>query len=338
MKPRIVYADMRWSLDSGSPASTPPAIEQQVYGDAVDLDLGLFESGDFITTGQRFVDYVRGASGMLISRAVITPAIAEALAPTCKVVGRHGIGFDTLAPELLATHGIYAFNVPDYCTAEVSDHTLGLVLALERRLMVQNATIKGGGWNMSAGGVPRRLRECTLGIVGFGRIGRATARKAEVFYGSIIAYDPYVHADLMAGYGVRKAHAMSELLGNSDVVALHALLSTETRHLIGRQSIDAMKPDALLVNTARGALVDPAAVLAALRAGRIGGYASDVFEPEDPNSDPTNEALLGFENVIVSAHSAFLSTESLRSVRIRAAEEILRVVTTGEPPRFGRLA
>jgi phosphoglycerate dehydrogenase-like enzyme len=268
----------------------------------------------------------------------MTPEAVAVLKPHCRVVARQGVGIDNLNAELLRREGILAFNVPDYCAGEVSDHTMAMVLALERNLCAQDSRLKAGSWNVYAGGYPRRLSGLTFGIIGFGRIGRATARKAQAFYGSVIAYDPFVHADLLACYGVGTRQHLSELLEESDVVVLHAWLDEQSRHVINRESVRHVRPGAILVNTARGDLVEPEAVLAALEGGRLAGYGSDVFAPEDPNEHPVNRRILAFENVVATSHRAFLSRESERSLRIRVAEEIMYVLTTGQPPRFGRVA
>ncbi len=220
---------------------------------------------------------------------------------------------------------------------EVSTHTMALVLALERHVCLQNDHLKKGHWDIYGGGYPRRLQGLTVGIVGLGRIGKATARKIQNFYGRVIGYDPYVHGDQMIGYGVAKRHTLPDLLHEADVVILHCLLTDETKNLVGASFLDDMKDDALLVNTARGGLVEPKAVHDALAGGRIGGYASDVFTPEDPNDHEWNSRLLPFENVIVTSHRAFLSAESEHSQRRRVAEEILYVLETGRPPRWGSL-
>ncbi|MBC5811454.1 MAG: C-terminal binding protein [Candidatus Eremiobacteraeota bacterium] len=336
---KVVYTDPRWAI--GPDGTLDPArgdIEREVYSDAIELDLGAYQNGRFATEGAPLLERLRGADAVLVLRTVITPDVMDVLAPTCKVIGRQGVGFDNFDLPELARRGIYAFNVPDYCSAEVSDHALALTLALERKIVAQNAAVKAGRWSPTGSGRPRRLGALTFGIVGFGRIGAATARKAAAFYGSVLAFDPFVSADAMAGLGVAKAATLEVLMERSDVVSVHAPLDERTRNLIGRAALARAKDGALLINTARGGLVDPQAVLAALESGRLAGYGSDVFSPEDPNEHPVNRALLAFDNTIVSAHCAFLSNESERSVRRRAAEEIRHVLDAGEPPRFGRLA
>jgi len=337
-RPRVVYTDPRWAVDARGGLDPALAdVERTIYGDAVTLDFGIREDGGYVGEGPRLHERVRGASALLVLRTRVDGALLDAIGPSLRVVGRQGVGFDALDLDELARRGVFAFNVPDFCTAEVSDHALALTLALARRIVVVNALIKSNRWMTESGGERRRLGLLTFGIVGLGRIGRAVARKAEVFYGTVAAYDPNVSDDSMAGIGVRRCATLAELMATSDVVSIHTPLDRSTRHLIDRAALRAIKPGAFLINTARGGIVEPEAVLEALESGRLGGYGSDVFNPEDPNLHPVNRKLLEFDNVIVSAHSAFMSTESLRSVRSRAAEEIKHVLLEGEPPRFGRL-
>ncbi|KAA8884800.1 C-terminal binding protein [Nocardia colli] len=334
---RVVYTDPAWAFDAqGQPDLALADIERSVFGTDIDLSLGLFD-GRYKVRGKDFHDHVRGADALVIYRCQVTQELLEAIEPTCRVIARSGVGIDNLNAPLLGGTGIVSFNVPDYCVDEVSTHTLALLLALERKVCTQDRLVKTNQWNIHAGGVPRRVSACTAGIIGFGRIGRATARKLQAFYQTIIAYDPYVSADLMAGYGVTAATDLAELFGTADAVVIHAALTDETDRLIDAAALAAVRPGALLVNTARGRLVDPAAVLEALEAGRLGGFGSDVFTPEDPNDDPTARKLLNREDVVVSAHRAFLSIESERSCRRRVAEGVASVLAGGPPPAAGRV-
>ncbi len=335
---RVLYADPQWAVRDGRPDLAQTSIERDIYDNRFSLELGVFADGAYVREGPRFLEHARGADAILISRVHITPDVIAAIRPSCKVVVRQGIGYDTLNPPLLKENGILGYTVPDYCVDEVSNHTLAMILALERRIVAQNARVKAGQWGAHATGYPRRLSHCTLGIIGFGRIGAVTARKAGSIYGRTIAYDPYVSADLMAAHRVERRARLDELLAEADVVAIHALLNEETRSLIDRSSIAHMKPDAILVNTARGGIIDPEAVLERLEAGKLGGYASDVFHPEDPNAHPVNKRILGFDNVIVSSHCAFLSAEAEVSIRSRVAALIVEILTTENRPALGRVA
>jgi phosphoglycerate dehydrogenase-like enzyme len=335
----VVYTDPPWAVrETGGLDPELAHIERKILGDEVIIKFGPHEGRSFVHEGPRLMEALRGAAAVAICRVQVSTELVEVIELTCKVVARQGVGTDNLNAALLQRYGIFGFHVPDYCVDEVSTHTIAMLLALERKVCIQNARIKNGYWNVHAGGYPRRTNELSAGIVGFGRIGRATSRKLQAFYRSVIAYDPFVPGDLMAGYGVRKRHNLYDLLAEADAVMLHAPLDVSTRHIINAESIRYMKPDALLINTARGGLVEPEAMLDALINHRIGGYAADVFTPEDPNEHPVNKKIIAFDNVVVSSHRAFLSTQAEESLRVRVAEEIAHVLKTGEPPRFGRLA
>lgn len=332
---RVLYTDPAWAVrDSCPPDPALADTEREVYGPEISLDLGLFRN-EYVTSGPDFIRYARGADALVIYRCAVTRELLDAIAPTCKVVARSGVGIDNLNAPLLAEAGIPSFNVPDYCGDEVSSHTLALLLALERGVCVQDRLVRDDRWAIHAGGVPRRLSARAAGIVGFGRIGKATARKLSVFYGSVFAYDPYVSPDLMASHGVKPAGTLAELFEKCDAVAVHAALTGETDHLIGSQALARARPGLLLVNTARGRLVDPAAVLDALSRRQLGGFASDVFSPEDPNRAPVTRQLINTDNVIVSAHRAFLSAESEQSLRRRVAEGVSSVLRSGRMPAAG---
>ncbi|GAA0549677.1 hypothetical protein GCM10010172_34670 [Paractinoplanes ferrugineus] len=337
MKPVVVYTDPFWALADGAVNPALATIENEVFGDKVELRFGVVQDGAYVKGGPRFIDNLKGASALAIYRAQMTEEVFATIRGEVKVIGRQGVGYDNIGLPFLKPNGIFGFNVPDYCVDEVSTHTLSLVLALERQICLQNNHLKSGHWDIYDGGYPRRLQGLTAGIIGLGRIGKATAQKLRCFYGQVIGYDPYVHGDHMIGYGVQKRHTLPDLLHQADVVILHCLLDEDTRNLVGESFLREMKSDAFLINPARGGLVDPQAVHAALSEGRIGGYASDVFTPEDPNDHEWNRRLLPFENVVVTSHRAFLSAESELSQRRRVAEEILHVLETGRPPRWGSL-
>lgn len=316
---RVVFTDPPWALDdSGRPSFALAALEREVLGPTVEVDLGLYD-GHYVISGPAFVDHVQGADALVVTRCEVTPELVEVLAPTCRLVARAGVGVDNLHRPLLAAAGIASVNIPDYCGDEVSTHALALLLSLERGVAVQDRAVRRDAWRVHHGGTPRRTSARTAGIVGFGRIGRVSSRKLGVFYGRVVAYDPYVPADVMAGYGVESVGSLAELFATADAVVLHAELTDETRGLVGGEALAAARRGCLLVNVARGGLVDPAAVLEALEAGRLGGFAADVFTPEDPNADPVGRRLLQRDDVVVTAHRAFLSVESELSARRRVA-------------------
>jgi phosphoglycerate dehydrogenase-like enzyme len=336
---RVVYTDPPWALDEDGRVDAGLAdIERAILGAGVEISLGRRTASAYSVDGRGLHESVRGADAVVVYRCEVTADLLDAVGLGCRVVARQGVGLETLNANLLHERGIWGFHVPDYCGDEVSSHALALALALERGVCAQDRLVKAKRWNIHAGGVPRRTSELTAGIVGFGRIGRATARKAQPFYREIQVYDPEVPPDVMASHGVRSRDSLESLVAGADHVFLHAALTPANGGMIDAEALRGFRPDALLINTARGRLVDVAAVRGALEDNRLGGFASDVFTPEDPNLDPDARALLVHPRVIVTAHRAFLSDVSERSLRRRVAQGIAHVLRTGEPPVEGRVA
>jgi D-3-phosphoglycerate dehydrogenase len=240
-----------------------------------------------------------------------------------RVVARMGVGLDNIDVAAATDHGVLVTNVPDYCVAEVSDHAVGMILAWTRGIVTFDRAVHAGRWDPVAARL-RRLGALTCGIVGFGRIGRETARKLGAFGTGVLVTDPHPPADC----GPVEFVDLDTLLGASDVVVLHAPLTPETRGLIGAAQLARMRPGGLLVNVSRGGLVDTAAVVDALASGNLGGAALDVLdtEPDVP------AGLLAREGAVITPHVAFSSDLALLDLRRSAAEEVVRVLT-GEPAR-----
>jgi D-3-phosphoglycerate dehydrogenase len=251
-------------------------------------------------------------------------AVAIANAAPLRVVARMGVGLDNIAVTAATERGVLVTNVPDYCIEEVSDHAVGLVLAWTRGLVAADREVRAGRWN-PAGARLRRLSTLTCGVIGFGRIGRATAAKLQALGARVVVSDPHPPADT----GGASVLGLDELLASSDVVVLHAPLTDRTRHLIGARELGLMPPGALLVNVSRGGLVDTAALVASLQAGRLGGAGLDVLE-EEP-SVPAE--LLANPSVVITPHIAFSSDASVADLRRGAAQEVVRVLR-GETPRY----
>jgi D-3-phosphoglycerate dehydrogenase len=223
--------------------------------------------------------------------------------------------------------GIVVTKVPDYCIDEVSDHTMALLLAAVRKIPLSNSQVHTGTWKMPAVVPIHRLRGSVLGLVGFGRIPQLVVPKAKAFGLRVIAYDPFVPAEVFQRADVESV-AFDELLKVSDYVSVHSPLTPETKGLFNAETFRAMKPTAYLVNTARGPIIDEAALAAALDAKQIAGAALDVMTHEPPGSSP----LFGRDNVIVTPHTSFYSEESLVDLQTKAAEEVVAVLS-GKPPR-----
>ena len=246
----------------------------------------------------------------------------------CRVIARYGIGVDNVDLVAATRARILVTNVPDYCVDEVSDHALALLLALARRVVAADQTVKGGAWDVVAHAGIRRLRGQTLGLLGFGKTARALAAKAQALGMQALAVDPFVNVETMVRLSVR-ATDMDTLLAQSDVVSVHVPLSPETRGIVGECALARMKPTAFLINTSRGGLVDERALAAALKAGRLAGAALDVLATEPP---PADHPLRQVPNVILTPHLAFYSRDSVVELQTKAAEEVARALR-GEPPR-----
>jgi D-3-phosphoglycerate dehydrogenase len=247
----------------------------------------------------------------------------------CKVIANGGIGFDSVDVEAATAAGIIVTNIPDLFVDEVADQALTLLLAVNRKLLRCHADATSGRWAQtwsSLGSIPK-LRGKALGLVAFGNIARAVARRAQAFGLRVLAFDPYVPAEVMAGLGV-EPRGLEDLLRESDFVSVHAPLTRETRGLIDAPKLRLMRPTAVLVNTARGKVVDEPALIRALDAGWIAGAGLDVLEQEPP--DPNNP-LLRMANVVVTPHMASYSDESNVARRRRLGEDIAAVLTGRRP-------
>jgi D-3-phosphoglycerate dehydrogenase len=278
-------------------------------------------------TPDAILDVAREADGMLVTYAQITGDMIRQL-NRCRVIARFGIGVDNVDIEAATRANIVVTKVPDYCIDEVSDHSLGLLLALARKIPFSNQMSHAGEWKMPAVAPLYRLKGRTLGLVGFGQIPRMLAPKAQALGLQIIAYDPFVPEEDMASVRVRRV-GLDELLEVSDYISVHAPLTPDTHHMFNREAFQRMKPNALLINTARGPLVDGQALAEALDEGQIAGAALDVLEQEPP---PAGFPLLGRTDVILTPHTGFYSVESLEDLQTKAAQEVVRVLR-GEKPR-----
>lgn len=270
----------------------------------------------------------RDADAILVTYAKITGEMIGEL-QNCKAIGRFGIGVDNIDIEAATKAGIVVTYVPDYCFDEVSDHAMALLLDLARKVSFSNRLVQGGRWEMPAVAPLYRLRGRTLGLVGFGNIPQMVAPKAQAFGLKVVAYDPYVAQDTAAGLGVELLD-LDSLLAESDYVSVHAPLTPDTKGLIGADAFRKMKSTALLVNTARGPLVDTEALAVALDDGEIAGAALDVV-PVEPL--PADSPLLNRDNVVFTPHTAFYSVDALLDLQTKAAQDVARVLN-GERPVY----
>ena len=246
----------------------------------------------------------------------------------CKLICRVGTGLDAIDLNAAAQRGIWVTYVPDYSIDEVSTHAISLLLAQARGIPHLIASTRAGQWNNAAAGIVYRLSEQTLGLLGCGRIGQAVARKGKGLGLRVIAHDPFMDAQAIRAVGVEPV-GFDTLLAESDFISLHSPLTEANRHIINATSLGKMKPTAYLINTARGPLIDEDALLQAVRDGKIAGAALDVLTVEPPSPD---NPLLHEPHIFVTPHTAWYSEAAKVDVRVRGAEEVVRVLN-GEPPR-----
>lgn len=268
----------------------------------------------------------RDADAVLVTYAKLPGELIRQLS-RCKVIGRFGIGVDNIDVKTAAEQGITVTYVPDYCVDEVSDHAMALLLALVRKIPFSNALVQSGRWEMPAVVPVHRLRDRVLGLVGFGKIPRALAPKAKAFGMRVATFDPYLPSESLDAAGVQ-GMSFDQLLETADFISIHAPLTRETQALFNADALAKMKPHALLVNTARGPLIDEKALVDALDAGRLGGAALDVVPTEPLTKD---SPLLGRDNVILSPHTAFYSVEALEDLQTKCASDVVRVLSGEEP-------
>jgi D-3-phosphoglycerate dehydrogenase len=253
-----------------------------------------------------------------------------AAAERCLAIVRYGVGVDTVDLKAATKAGICVANVPDYGTQEVALHALSMMVAVHRRLRTFDAALRAGRWMPGPTITPpiHRLRGQTLGIVGFGRIGRTLGGYAAPLGVHLLTYDPYI-TRTSAGEAGATLVDYATLLRQSDIISFHAPLGAETRHLLGEEEIRMLKSSAIVINTSRGGVIDTLAVARALREGRLGGAGLDVFEGEPlPADHPLREA----PNTILTPHVAWYSEEARRTLKRSVAEEVARVAQ-GDWPR-----
>jgi D-3-phosphoglycerate dehydrogenase len=261
--------------------------------------------------------------------AVITqfsPVNAQVVAAMKKarVIVRYGIGVDNVDLEAAKERGIPVCNVPDYCIDEVADHTLAFILAVTRQVVANCLNVRGGHWGLGAplAGM-KTLRRMTVGVVGFGRIGREVVRRLVPFCGAVRVFDPLVPNQEIRSAGAAVASSLDELLAESDLLTLHCPSAPQTRGMISADFLAKMKRGSIVVNLARGDLVDTEALVAALQSGQLAGAALDVCDPEPI---PPGNPLLQMPNVVVSAHVASASVRAVRMLRETVAGLVVRAL------------
>ncbi len=251
----------------------------------------------------------------------------------CEVIARYGVGVDIVDIETASERGILVTNVQDYCTEEVADHAISLWLTLVRKLPEYDRATHAGVWRWQSGQPVCRLRGRTMGVVSFGKIGRAIAERAKAFGVNVIAYDPYLPETVAARHGVRLV-SKPELLAMSHYILMQAPMTPDTRHFLSDAEFAAMKKGAILVNTGRGPTVDNKALYRALTEGHLAAAGLDDPEEEPAKCadwSPCDNPIFTLPNVIVTPHVAYYSEESIRAARVTAATQVAKVLTGQQP-------
>jgi D-3-phosphoglycerate dehydrogenase / 2-oxoglutarate reductase len=278
-------------------------------------------------TAADVAERAQDAAVLVNQYAPITGEVLDAI-PGCRLVVRYGVGVDNVDVDAAAQRGVWVANVPDYGTEEVAGHALALALTLLRGIPALSASVRAGGWDYGVARPLRRLSTLRFGIIGCGAIGSVAGGRAAAFGMDVVGVD--IADGRPAPGGPIRPVTLDELASTSDVISLHAALTPATEHLVDAAFLTVVKPTAVLVNTARGGLVDAAALLTALDAGRLAGAALDVLEIEPP--DEIGRRLVAHDRVVVTPHTAWYSEESFVALKTEVAREAVRVLA-GRPPR-----
>jgi len=311
------------------------AVEREIYGPEVEVAMPRVATLAELSDAD-----CAAADGLMILRQPVTAAdFARFTKLRCVV--RMGVGYDRIDRPAAAARQVMVCNVPDYGTTEVADHTIGLILSLRRGLVLYHETQRkgGAGWRYADSPLIQRLGEQRLGIVGIGRIGTAVALRAKAFGMRVFAYDPYQPNGAELAIGVTRVGTLDALLGQADVLAIHAPLTRETRGLIGEAELRRLPKGAVVVNTARGPIIDLDALARGLRDGHLAGVGLDVL-PVEPPVEPVPELLRAYRarepwvegRLIVTPHSAFHSPHAWQDIRRKSAET-MRAALLGPRPQ-----
>ncbi len=311
-------------------------VERRIFGDGVEVIFA-----DAATLADIPEEMAARATGLMIFRQFVR---AEDLArfPRLKAIVRMGVGYDRIDRKAAAARGILVCNVPDYGTAEVADHAIALMLALRRGVILHHdlqRTSPPAPWTYREHPLIRRLERLRLGLVGLGRIGTAVALRARAFGMRVIAYDPYQPNGVERALGIERARTLQDLLAESDTLSLHTPLTPETRGMIGAAELARLPEGALVINTARGPVLDIEALYEALASGHVAGAGLDVL-PVEPPPEPPPRLLTAYRErapwlegrLIITPHSAFHTPEAWEDIRVKSAET-MRAALLGPRPQ-----
>jgi len=281
---------------------------------------------------EEIIAATRDADVVIVNMVAVTPALIAGW-EKCRLVIRHGVGYDNLDLAALERAGIPACYIPDYCVEEVAEHAIALILACARKLVASRKVLEDssarGRWDFTPVIPVYRMVGKTLGIIGCGRIGSRVFQRLASFGLNFLVCDPYLTAERKRELGIQVVDH-DAVFRESDFITIHTPLTAETRHMVNARTLGLMKPTAYLVNTARGPMVDADALAEAARNGRIAGAAIDVYDREPP---PPDFPLFGLPNVILTPHLAWYAEEGGWRIRELILLEIDRFLA-GQPPRF----
>ncbi len=267
------------------------------------------------------------ADALIVQYAPITKEVIDKL-PSCKVISRYGIGTDNIDIELATKKGIIVCNAPDFCLEEVAEHTLALIMSLNRKIINSFKSVKEGLWHFLDTKVPPLvLKESVLGIIGFGKIPQNLYSKVCNLFKEILVYDPYVDHKIIKKYDLDMVN-FNKILELSDFLSIHCPLNKETYHMFGQGEFNHMKSKAYIINTSRGPIIDSEALYQALVNNSIAGAGLDTVEGEPLDKD---DRLLKLDNVIVTPHIAFYSKSSLAKLQYTTALNVLKVLEGKKP-------
>ena len=293
-------------------------IEEEVFSQS-NLDI------EFVVaqckTPEDVIKACKDADGIINQYAPLNAEVLSKL-EKCKVISRYGVGVDTIHLPTALEKGITVTNVPDYGIEEVSNHTVALMLAWSRKIVQLNEAVKKGIWDFKIGTPIHRFEKQKFGVLGFGKIPRRVIEKVSPFGFELIAYDPFVSADEMSKYNVRKVE-LDEILQTSDIISIHVPLIESTHHLINEDRIAKMKDGVFIINTARGPIIKETALIEGIKNGKIAGAALDVAEIEPL---PLSSELIQLPTVYLTPHSAFYSEEAIVELRTKTARNIIEIL------------
>ena len=273
-------------------------------------------------------DLCHDADGILANRATMTANLIDRL-ERCKIISRYGIGYDRVDVAAASRNGIIVTNVPDYCTDEVSDHTIAMILMFARGISHSQSVARSGKWTLE--GLPKlkSLRGRVCGLVGLGKIGLSVAAKAQALGMGVLGYSPNLSERALEGTGITPV-SLESLFRQSDFISLHAPMNETTRHIINKESLAEMKPSATLINTSRGGMIDEEALLEALNNGALIGAGLDVLESEGEIT-PARQALVNHPKAVVTAHTAWYSEDALATLQFKTCEQVVLALKGGRP-------